>query len=428
MIRLTTAAVAAGILIGAVLTSAHYLDPAPAADTATATTTLTAGQSLMSGNGDYELVMTTDGDLVEESLHGVSPIIVEVNDPDGNAYLGGGNVTAIDGNYTVSGTLVGSDSVQIWDSGTGGHPDARAVMQTDGNFVIYSADNAVLWSAGTAGHPGARLVVQSDANVVLYDGSQALWSTRRVSIVDGHGSDTVNLRNCLGWTDFNCGILQQLPAGTGITMLCWQDVPPPGWGTPPPSNRWFYSVIDGTQDELGFIDAGFVDNQIETPPCIGELRPGQSPSPAPVPVPSTPAAGPEPAPPSAAPSEPTVTQPVTTTAPSPPPASGPPPAPAPAPPPPATYTETVGGPTHTWEDYSDAGGSEGPTIPTGESVQVACYVQGFKVADGNTYWYRIASSPWGGSYYASADAFYNNGATSGSLDGTPFVDPAVPAC
>ena len=30
--------------------------------------------------------------------------------------------------------------------------------------------------------------------------------------------------------------------------------------------------------------------------------------------------------------------------------------------------------------------------------------------------------------YASADAFYNNGHTSGSLTGTPFVDNNVPNC
>lgn len=53
---------------------------------------------------------------------------------------------------------------------------------------------------------------------------------------------------------------------------------------------------------------------------------------------------------------------------------------------------------------------------------------GFRVADGNTWWYRIAQSPWDGTYYVSADAFYNDGATAGSLLGTPFVDPAVPAC
>ena len=59
---------------------------------------------------------------------------------------------------------------------------------------------------------------------------------------------------------------------------------------------------------------------------------------------------------------------------------------------------------------------------------MACVVQGFKVASGNSNWYKIASSPWNGTYYASADAFYNNGSTSGSLIGTPFVDPRVPAC
>jgi hypothetical protein len=93
-----------------------------------------------------------------------------------------------------------------------------------------------------------------------------------------------------------------------------------------------------------------------------------------------------------------------------------------------TYAEVVGGPTHTWTNYSNAGGTAGVTIPTGQSVQVTCVVQGFRVADGNTNWYRIASSPWSNAFYASADAFYNNGATSGSLRGTPYVDPQVPTC
>jgi hypothetical protein len=101
------------------------------------------------------------------------------------------------------------------------------------------------------------------------------------------------------------------------------------------------------------------------------------------------------------------------------------PAPAPAP---QTYGETVGGVTNTWTNYSNAGGTEGPQIAKGTTVQIACKVTGFKVADGNTWWYRIASSPWNGTYYASADAFYNNGATSGSLSGTPFVDNNVPNC
>jgi hypothetical protein len=101
------------------------------------------------------------------------------------------------------------------------------------------------------------------------------------------------------------------------------------------------------------------------------------------------------------------------------------PAPAPAP---TTWSETVGSDAHTWSDPANAGGNEGPTIPGGQTVQIACRLQGFTVADGDTWWYQIASAPWNDAFYVSADAFYNNGQTSGTLKGTPFVDPAVNGC
>ena len=94
----------------------------------------------------------------------------------------------------------------------------------------------------------------------------------------------------------------------------------------------------------------------------------------------------------------------------------------------STFSETTGGPSNTWTNYTNAGGNQGPTIPSNDTVQISCTLTGFRVADGNTWWYQIASSPWNNSYYVSADAFYNNGQTSGSLHGTPFVDPAVPVC
>ena len=90
--------------------------------------------------------------------------------------------------------------------------------------------------------------------------------------------------------------------------------------------------------------------------------------------------------------------------------------------------ETAGGLANTWTNYTNAGGTAGSQIPGGSTVQIACKLPGFRVADGNTWWYRIGSAPWNGAYYVSADAFYNNGATSGSLVGTPFVDPEVPDC
>jgi hypothetical protein len=105
-----------------------------------------------------------------------------------------------------------------------------------------------------------------------------------------------------------------------------------------------------------------------------------------------------------------------------------PPTPVPTNPPPPTYRETVGGNARTWTNWTNAGGAEGPTIPKFATVDISCALEGFRVANGNVWWYRIASPPWSDAYHVSADAFYNNGATSGSLVGTPYVDPAVRHC
>jgi hypothetical protein len=93
-----------------------------------------------------------------------------------------------------------------------------------------------------------------------------------------------------------------------------------------------------------------------------------------------------------------------------------------------TRDETTGSVAQTWTDYSSAGGNQGTSIAKNQTVKIACKVTGFQVQDGDTWWYKIASSPWNSQFYVSADAFYNNGQTSGSLIGTPQVDSAVPTC
>ena len=113
---------------------------------------------------------------------------------------------------------------------------------------------------------------------------------------------------------------------------------------------------------------------------------------------------------------------------SPTPGQSQPPASSPTGPSPTVHPETVGGVSNTWTDYESAGGTQGPSVPAFDTIQIACKLQGFKVADGNTWWYRVAQSPWDNAYYVSADAFYNDGSTSGTLLGTPFVDPKVPNC
>jgi hypothetical protein len=50
----------------------------------------------------------------------------------------------------------------------------------------------------------------------------------------------------------------------------------------------------------------------------------------------------------------------------------------------APVPETVGGDTGTYADFENAGGTTGPTIPGGTTVDVACRVQGWKAPDGDT--------------------------------------------
>lgn len=93
----------------------------------------------------------------------------------------------------------------------------------------------------------------------------------------------------------------------------------------------------------------------------------------------------------------------------------------------STWTETTGTPAHTWADPVQLTGAGTPLGPR-QSVQVLCRVKGYIVQDGDPWWYRLASTPWNGRYYATSDAFYNNGATSGSVNTGVVVDEQVPVC
>jgi hypothetical protein len=90
--------------------------------------------------------------------------------------------------------------------------------------------------------------------------------------------------------------------------------------------------------------------------------------------------------------------------------------------------EVAGGLAHTWSDPRQAGGRQSRPLRGGERVTIACRMRGFAVQDGDVWWYRLADAPWSGSYYATADAFYNNGRTSGSLIGSRLVDLRIPVC
>jgi hypothetical protein len=103
---------------------------------------LNVNQELLSQNGRVKLIMQADGNLVL---------------------------------YRVD------DGVPLWATNTWGTRVTHAVMQTDGNFVLYDDGGKPYWSTGTWGRPGNWLVLQNDGNLVLYTNSgQALWASNTV--------------------------------------------------------------------------------------------------------------------------------------------------------------------------------------------------------------------------------------------------------
>jgi hypothetical protein len=78
-----------------------------------------------------------------------------------------------DGNLVVYFTAT---KKAVWSSNTAGKPAYRAVMQSDGNFVVYSAPQSAAWSSATMGKPATFLRIQDDGNLVVYGGTNALWA------------------------------------------------------------------------------------------------------------------------------------------------------------------------------------------------------------------------------------------------------------
>lgn len=93
-----------------------------------------------------------------------------------------------------------------------------------------------------------------------------------------------------------------------------------------------------------------------------------------------------------------------------------------------TWTETAFTQSKTFGDFRNAGYPLGAQLAPGEAVQVSCRVRGFVVKDGDPWWYRLASSPWNGRFYATSDVFYNTPNTSGNPINGIIVDKRVPLC
>ncbi len=152
------------------------------------------------GKGTQRLVMQGDGNLVaytsgdnpvwasHSSQAGPYPIYKggdqiqagQVLNP--NEYLRSGNqlrfaVMQDDGNLV----LYEPGYMPYWASNTGGNSGAFLAVQGDGNIVIYTSAYRPIWASHTYGKGTQRLVMQGDGNLVAYtSGGLAVWASNTV--------------------------------------------------------------------------------------------------------------------------------------------------------------------------------------------------------------------------------------------------------
>lgn len=83
-----------------------------------------------------------------------------------------------DGNLALYG------SVLLWQSGTKGSNN-WAVVQADGNFVIYDQNNVARWNTSSFGGSSTFLALQPDGNLVLYCSAGVKWATYTTNDIGG---------------------------------------------------------------------------------------------------------------------------------------------------------------------------------------------------------------------------------------------------
>ena len=87
-------------------------------------------------------------------------------------------VLQTDGNFVIYQAAYGQWWARWSDGMNNAYGTNHIVLQSDGNLVDYLWNNAPIWSTGTSGEGGIYLAMQSDGNLVLYNpNNQPLWSS-----------------------------------------------------------------------------------------------------------------------------------------------------------------------------------------------------------------------------------------------------------
>ena len=104
--------------------------------------------------------------------------------PAGAAMFTGNELRSANGRYTAvlqrDGNMVvyAAGNRPLWHSHTWSNVETMLEFQDDGNLVLSDALGWVRWHSATWGNPGARLVMQDDGNLVLYAANGTpLWFT-----------------------------------------------------------------------------------------------------------------------------------------------------------------------------------------------------------------------------------------------------------
>jgi hypothetical protein len=146
----------------------------------------TGAHPVMQGDGNMVIYSSSGQALWASNTTGQSLNYLQVQD-DGNMVAYNTSIAAIwssgtGGHATLS--YVGSDRLYVGATLNGSQyfrsSDSRyaAIMQSDGNFVVYGPGFHVLWTNAKNGTSGGHLVLQGDGNIVEYSSNgTAVWAT-----------------------------------------------------------------------------------------------------------------------------------------------------------------------------------------------------------------------------------------------------------
>lgn len=134
----------------------------------------------------YVFIFITCFDLINAAIIQTSSTLGNGQTLYAGEYLSSGNdyyaVMQYDGNFVLYSTMNWVPDNAVWSTHTDGDgtPNHKIVMQDDGNLVIYDTYGRPTWASrtDTVGTKPHKLVLQDDRNLVIYDGNgRPTWAT-----------------------------------------------------------------------------------------------------------------------------------------------------------------------------------------------------------------------------------------------------------